>query len=681
MQSLRTRTLLAVLLPSASILPVALSGQAPTIEGVISTSIGGTLLDGDRARFQHHFQQKKDGFGGIEELRYISETKTSLFKFDGHLMPGNDEYRLHARFDQNETWYVDGGFQSYRVWYDGSGGFFAPTNTSFRLYNEELYVDRSSLWLELGWAPTDRPYVKLRLERTTREGKKGSTHQGDSNLTGVYGTRSIIPTFLELDETRDIVRLDAGHETEKQDWKVGLRYDRSELNNARKTRRRAFETTADRTVTTRDQTVTDMFSGHAYTERRFSEKFSMSTGGLVSTLDTNLEGSRIYAASGYDGVFDPAYARRQQRDEGYYNLGGGSQLKQYVFNVNLVYLPAKNWFVRTSARFEDLRLDNVAHFVESNIQANLTPLLEDIEAESKKEWNEFSENVEVRYTGMTNWAHTFRAEWSQGAGDLEELRLLEHTGAATVTRVTDYSRDTQKYSFTSNWYAKPGLTFAGQYYYKVRINDLDAVRDSTPAAGADRYPAYITDQDFDTHDFNVRVTWRPASMLSLVTRYDYQKSTIVSSEAGLGEVRSSKATTHIISQNVTWNPTARLYFVGNVNKVWDQIATPAVGYILNGDNNYLNASLSAGYALGKVTDVFADYSHYRADNFVNNYAISLPYGAEEKRNVVSVTWVRRHSERLIYTLKYSFASNRDVTSGNRDNYDAHMLYGKVQYHF
>jgi hypothetical protein len=682
MLSLRSSALLAAALaPSALTAQVASKASAPTIEGVVSVAAGATLLDGDRPAFQHHFNQKKDGYGGFEELRYKRETKTSVFQIDGRLMPGNDEYALHLRFDQNETWYVDGGYDSYRIWYDGSGGYFRPTNTSFRLYDEGLYIDRSKLWLELGWAPADKPYFKLRAERSTREGQKGSTHWGDTNLTSVYSTRNIVPTYLDIDEVRDVVTFDAGHETDNQQWKVGVRYDHSELDNKKNTRRRPLETTADRFVTTKDETVTDIFSAHAFTERRFSEKLSMSTGGIITSLDTNLEGSRIYGASGYDPVFDPAYSRRQARDEGYLELGGGSQMKQYVFNLNLVYLPAKNWNVRTAFRFEDMRVDNVSTFIESNIATNLSAVLEEIEAESERKWDEFTESVEIKYTGMPNWTYNWRAEWTQGTGDLDELRLIEETNTTTISRLTDYTRDTQKYSFTSNWYARPGLTFSAQYYFKVRLNDYDAVRDSTPGGSADRYPAYIVDQDFETNDFNVRMTWRPASNVSLVTRYDYQKSNIISTEAGLFEVTSSKATTHIISQNVTWNPTARLYIVGNVNKVWDQVATPAYMYVLNGDNNYLNASLAAGYALGKVTDIYADYTYYKADNFADNSATSLPYGADEKRNVLSVTWVRRQNENLIYTLKYSFASNRDVTSGNRNNYDAHVLYGKVQYRF
>ena len=67
----------------------------------------------------------------------------------------------------------------------------------------------------------------------------------------------------------------------------------------------------------------------------------------------------------------------------------------------------------------------------------------------------------------------------------------------------------------ANWYARPGLTFAAQYYFKLRINDYDAVRDNTPntLTSGDRYPGYITDQDFETNDLNFRVTWRARSAL------------------------------------------------------------------------------------------------------------------------------------------------------------------------
>ena len=279
----------------------------------------------------------------------------------------------------------------------------------------------------------------------------------------------------------------------------------------------------------------------------WAEKLTLSAGGLITDLDTNLAGSRIYGQS-YDPVFDPAYLRRQQRDEGFYDLTGHGEMKQTVLNLNAVYLPRKNWSVRPSIRFENLHQETMSEFIETNIGGGpaFAAIIEEVEGEQKKKWNEFSEALEVRYTGRPNWTYSLEGEWVQGEGDVDEQRHL-HTGVLTVDRDNDYTRTSQKYSAKANWYAKPGLTLAFQYYYKVNVNDYDAVRDNTPPGTADRYPAYITDQDFETNDVNVRVSWRPMSLLGFVTRYDFQRSRIVSNEAGLSKVESSEITATALS--------------------------------------------------------------------------------------------------------------------------------------
>ncbi|HEY0946374.1 MAG TPA: hypothetical protein VGD81_13945 [Opitutaceae bacterium] len=652
-----------------------------TIEGVFAVGGGGFLQSGNRANFQSDLQHRKDGFGGIEEFRLTKElSKDTIFTLDARALYGDEDYLFDARIVKEEVGYLTFGYQQFRVWYDGTGGYFPPTNTIIHLNNEDLYVDRGSFWFEAATTRADRPNLKIRYEHQFREGKKGSTIQGDYNVP-VFGTRSFVPSLYKLDETRDIVTVDLSREAEDYQWVVGARYDRSELDNQRRTNRQPGAA-ADRKVTSKDQTVTDMFSAHAYTERKFGEKFTFSTGGMITTLDTNLEGSRIYG-QGYDPVYDPAYFRRQQRDEGFYDLGGGSQMKQYVFNANLVYQPAKHWTIRPALRFESTRTDTLAHFIETNVGAGpaFVSVGEELEADSDKDWTEFTESVEVRYTGIANWTHSLKAEWLQGDGELSE-EIAEHTGVIDLDRDTDITRLTQKYAYTANWYARPGLSLAGQYYYKVRVNDNDNVRDSTVST-ADRYPAYITDQDFETHDFNVRLSWRPASLVSLVTRYDYQNSTILSQEAGLGPVESSDYTSHIIAQSVTVNPIPRLYVTASANVTFDQVATPAIdtGIVKNGDNNYFNASLGAGYALSDRDDLYADYYRYQADNYINNSAVSMPYGADEEQDVATLTWVRRQSEHLIYTFKYTYANFTDRAAGGSRDYEAHGLYGKVQYRF
>ncbi len=676
MTILRSRALWAALL-----LPAAVTAATITTEGTLSVAGGGAFLDGDRPAFQQATQHRKTGYGGIEQFRLTRESKDSTLRFEARLMPGDDDYGLALRFEKPEKFHLDAGFEQFRVWYDGSAGLFRPTGTEFTLYNEDLSLIRSKAWLELGAYTANQTLLRLRYERRERDGTKGSTHWADSNLVGTFGTRGIVPTFLEIDEVTNTFTADVGNES-KEDvkWGLGARYSETRLNNRRNARRRPFET-ADRIVTTKDQTKSDMFAAHGFYERNVHEQLTISAGAMITDLDTAIAGSRIYGQT-YDPVFDPAYLRRQQRDEGYYHLTGHAEMKQTVLNLNAVYLPKKNWAIRSSLRFENLHQETMSEFMETNIGAGpaFAAIIEEVEGEQKKKWNEWAESLEFRYTGKPNWTFNAEGTWIQGSGNVEEERLL-HTGVLTIDRKNDYNRTSQKYSTRANWYAKPGLTLAAQYYYKVNVNDYDATRDNTLPGTADRYPAYITDQDFSTHDFNFRVSWRPVSPLTCVTRYDFQRSRIVSQEAGLEKVESSELTSHIISESVTWTPMGRLYLNASVNVTWDQLATPAYRFVQNSDNNYVTGSFGGGYALAKKDDLYLDCSVFRARNFVDNSALSLPYGADRKQQATYLTWVRRQNENLIYTLKYGYVTNRDGTWAGRNDFDAHVVYAKVQHRF
>jgi hypothetical protein len=671
MQRFCSRALWAVLL-----LPAALNAE---VSGTVAIGGGGALLDGDRPSFQQALQQKKDGFGGLESLRVVREDDETIFTFNARVLSGNDDYKLNLRLEKPEAYYLDAGLEQFRVWYDGSGGRYLPTGLAFQLFDEDLSLTRSRLWFEAGVYLPGETLLRLRYDRFVRDGTKNTTSWGDSNRTPV-GARSIVPAFYDIMETKQVFAADLSNNS-KEDvkWKVGARYSETELDNKRNMRRRPLET-ADRIVTSKDATKTDLFSAHGFYQRLVNQQLTISAGALVTELDSNLAGSRIYGQT-YDPVYNPTFLRRQQRDEGFYNLTGSGDLKQTVLNLNAVYVPRKDWSIRPSIRYENLHQETMADFIETNIGAGpaFAAIIEHAETESKKKWDEFSEALEIRYTGKPNWTFNVEGLWVQGSGNLQEEFYVH--GAKRIDRENDNERTTQKYSTKANWYAKPGLSFAAQYYYKTNSNDYDAIRDNTPPGTADRYPAFITDQDFKTHDFNVRASWKPMSNLSLVTRYDYQRSRIVSNEAGLNPAESSELTSHILSESVTWTPTARLYLSANVNLTWDQLATPAYRFVYNSDNNYVNGTLSAGYALAEKDDVFLDYSYFRADNFTDHSLVTLPYAADQKQNAVYLTWVRKQTDHLVYTVRYGYATKRDITWGGLNDFDAHLLYARVQYHF
>ena len=85
--------------------------------------------------------------------------------------------------------------------------------------------------------------------------------------------------------------------------------------------------------------------------------------------------------------------------------------------------------------------------------------------------------------------------------------------------------------------------------------------------------------------------------------------------------------------------------------------------------------------LGKITDLYLDLNHYRADNYTDNSDVTLPLNAGQTMQSGFLTWVRRQNDRLIYTAKYGYALNRDGTFAGLNDYTAHIFYGKVQYKF
>src|SRR5262249_34723761 len=219
----------------------------------------------------------------------------------------------------------------------------------------------------------------------------------------------------------------------------------------------------------------------------------------------------------------------------------------------------------------------------------------------------------------------------------------------------------QRYIVNASWYARPGLTLAAQYNYRLKIANYHHLRDSTSnsSRSPDRYPAYIIDQDIESHDGNVRLSWRPKSMLSFVTRYAYQRAFVTSTMDQLPEIQNGRLTRHVITQTGTWNPTARLYLTGALNLTYDQLVVPPHRFTMHSDNNYISGSLGAGYAVGKVTDLFLDANYYRADDYTDNPAVTLPLNAGQKLQSAFLTWVRRQNDRLIYTARYGYATSRD----------------------
>lgn len=669
----------------------------------ITFGLGHYFTHGDEAQFKYRRQSRDGTFGGIEDFHYERPIdKQGLFEIDGRGIFDNSDYELKVGLKHPEKGYVRAGYREFRSWYDGSGGFSKGSNAWVSLYNEELHLDRGEAWIEAGLTLPDIPIISLRYSYQFRDGKKDSTSWGDYNLrtplAGAAITRGIAPSFWDLDEKRHIVQGDVKHTIGNTEAGLGLRYEVSDNDNSRNMRRRPLEPAADRYLTQKDGVRTDLFNAHASSETRFNDKTLFTVGYSFTTLDTDISGSRIYGPN-YDAVYDPNFSRRQARDEGFFDLTGGSRLDQHVANLNLMYNPLEYLAVIPSVRIEEQSQTGVASFTETAVGAGagLPTVEEDLSNRKSREFIDLTESLEVRYTGLKKWSLYARGEFLQGQGTLREREREAPSGPVDLFRDTDLNRTIQKYVVGANWYPHRKLNLAGQYYYKLRQNDYDHNRDTAafaPPLTNDFYPAFIRQQDFDTHDFNVRVTWRALGSLTLVSRYDYQLSTIDTqgdtdfAGARLQSVESAEMISHIFSQSASWTPLARLFLQGSISYVLDSTDTPANniggaarGVVQTMRNDYWNASAMVGFVLNDATDLQTQYYYYRADNYQDNSAFGQPYGSGASEHGVTATLIHKFSRNLLGKLTYGFFTYDDETSGHHNDYTAHLVYSSLQYRF
>lgn len=694
----------ALMLASLSLLglPGLLSAAAPkepVYENYIDIASGYTLQSGDRANFQKALQVNKKGYGGIEDL-FITQSlnDTTTLTLRGHALAGNEDYLLDLALTKDEVGYLKFGYKSFRTWYDGSGGYFPRTGSLISLYDESLYVDRGNLWLEAASTRENALNVLFRYDLLTREGTKDSTSWFDTGLPlGSAQTRYIVPTYLKFDEKRHILSATVSSDQEKTDWSLGLRYDKGDYSNGKYARRRPFETGQDRYVTSKEGQDYDLFQIRGSYLTQITEQIKLTTAVARTKIDTILSGSRV-VGMGYDADYSSTYANRQQRDEGFFGLLPGnqlgeSQMTQSIATLNALYAPTETLRITPGFRFEKTEWNNRIDFEETNFGGapSFAPINDEVEADSEKAWKTYAASLDTRYTGFKNLSLNFKADWSKSDGELQEERILEPgtpLQVISIDRDTEMERAVQKYALTANWYLRPGATLAVQYYHKARQNDYRAVRDNTIST-SDRYPAYVANQDLETDDFNIRVSWRFSPTLRTVTRYDYQKNTIKSQDVGLAPAPSMISKQHILSESITWQPKPRWYLQGSVNYVYDTLMTPAVtltglagGLVKNSDANYLNFTASSGYAIDEASDVLVDYSLYEAlGNYVDNSALTVPYGTDSQTQMASIGWVRRLDRRTTLTLKYTYAKNEDAATGYTANYEANLFYAKLQYRF
>jgi hypothetical protein len=679
----------------------------------IELGIGGVITSGDRAQFeQEHRLPGNQAYGGIQDLHYEQPVgKNGLFSVDGHAIWDTNDYDIQLQLSQPDLGYIKAGFSEFRSWYDGNGGFL-PTQggTWFAPAIPEMHIDRGEAWVELGLRLPDWPEITFRYSHEFRQGQKDSTIWGDTTLTGltVNPTRKIIPSFRDIDETRDIFAFDASKTFGNTDVLLGMRYEHTDNDDSLNMERGAGQLPPtvpppgqQRFVTQKQNDSVDLFSGHGITETRFSDSLWFTAGYSYTTLQNDLSGTRIFGTN-FDSAFGQPVPTLNSRDHAFIDLAGTAQDKEHLFNANLFWMPREDLVALVGFRYTHQNLDTESTFLDEEPVPNTPPFnplnpkggfhfgppIPTSGAENAN-YDRFAERLELRYTGIANWLFYFEGEWEEEWGHVDEFQTND---LIEPSLDKDTNALQQKYTVGANWYPLMNLSLSGQYYHKIASYNEDIISAQFPR---------LLDQDWNTDDVNVRITFRPkipASLgtLALVTRYDFDRTSIdgqwavFSDGEVLAELQTGLITQHVITESINWNPLARFYLQANFSYTFNQTDTPANNISLtpltsptvtNFRNDYWTVTSGAGYIIDNKTDLYADYSFYSANDHFKNAIVAVPYGEGATEHTVSATITRQLTKRIRLQLRYGYYNYRDDTFGGHNNYRAHAIYSSMQFRF
>ena len=662
-------------------------GGTKSYDNWVELGAGDLFTSGSQAQAQQRYQLSNDPFGGISDL-HLQKTvaKNTTLSLDGHALFDQNDYKFILGLQRDEFGYIRASVTDYRTWYNGAGGYYPPTGMQYRLRNDDLWLDRGEFSVEAGLTPKDLPSVIFKYTHSYRSGDKSSTIWGPVHPDLVNTptvVRGVVPSLYTINEKVDSYALDVTHHIKTTDFGAGVRYETANLAD---TRLESFfpGEPPQRDVTDKQGTAYDMLNAHAFSETWIKKNLFFSAGYSFANLNDTFTGSRIYGDD-----FGVAYSPDPFNGLGYTSLHGGAHEQTHVGNVNLMTMPVKNLTIVPSLRVESdtWNANSSGIGTEGNDTAAFS-------GNGNGEKLDVRERLDMRYTGVTNWVFSCAGEWTEGSGNLYQTNgLSDYTvtgfGPPPVLSLTDETRWFQKYSAGIRWYPVRRVILDAGYYYKRNEYDYNIVQDSTsniPANG-DAYPAFLVMQNFQTHDANVRLTYRPFQSVTLVSRYEYQYSTINTmpdSISGLGDVESSTMTSHIFAQNASWNPWSRLYLQAGFNYVVSETKTPASAITqaeLNSQNNYWTATFDSSVVLDNKTDLNLGYVYYQAGDYSNNSSIGLPLGAGANEQTVTASLSRRITQNLRVSLKYAYSHFNDWASGGNNNYNAQMVYSTLQYRF
>lgn len=650
-------------------------------EAPLTLSLTPTLrwisVDGHRAKFRE-IEGLKDGWaGGLErfDLREQLSPETSL-SAEGYALFGDESYQLKLALDKTDVGFVHAGFESWREFYDDTGGFapLLPTN-SFAL-NRDLQLDVGRMWIDFGLTKPDVPQVVLGYEYQFKAGDKSTLQWGPIGTLPVSDpatdAKNVYPAFKHVDEHTHVLKLDVRHELRGWEIEDNARVEFYDVTTRRQNvNQHTFGATPDSVAVVVEKYQHVSGANTLNVTKQFRDWLTVSSGWLYARLDG--DGSFNQSTLDGSGAFifgDQWIANRitMKRESQVVSLAGAAgPWSGFTLSVGA----QGEWTRQESVGGEDLRIGDPGVPVLFSDASMVTGNLDSRSAR---------ENALLRFTKIP-----FTVVTAEGRLQQESLARFEERpdGNDPFTRDTDADISAQEYRVGFNSSPWSRLSFGASFKHRARRTDYTHLEIFHPVGYL--YPGFLVWRDIVNDQADARLVYRIAPWLRTSFNYRWQATDFDSATRPVdggspgGSLDAANYEAHVYSVNVVATPTPRLYLSGTFSCSDSRTRTAQndAGYLAPWRGDVISVLSSATFAVTPETNLRASLAFSKSDYGQGNAQTGLPAGINYERHAVQFAVAQRFAGKVTASLGYGFYQYHEPTSGGAGDYRAHAIFASA----
>lgn len=633
-----------------------------------------TAVSGDGHKFRELEGIEPGWAGGLEHFSWRKPLgPDGSFSGEGHAIYPGDDYQLKLALQKPDVGFVHAGVETWRKYYDDSGGFapLLPTN-SFRL-NRELSLLLGHAWIDFGVALPDKPQIVLGYEYQFKQGNEATLQWGPVGTLPLFAlptdAKNVFPAAKHIDEGTHILKLDVTHDISGWELADSARVEFYHLSTKRQD---LLDSPDSETVARVNEHESHTQGANTFSvNKSLTDWLTVSGAYFYSRLDgsaslqqSTLDGPGVFAAG--DQWFGNATTLRETHSGSLATLVGPWE------GLTLSLDAQGEWTDQDVRGFSNLREGNPsAPPVFDDASRNIGNL-DSVSAR---------ENAILRYTTIP-WTVLF----AEVRLRQESLAKFENRPDPASANQFTYSvdEDIQSEEYRAGFNTSPWtrLSLGADFRHRDERTDYNRLTLSYPAGY--QYPGFFNWRDIADDQVETRLVYRATAWLKTSFNFRWQKTDFDTSTRAVdtitpgGQTESGNYEAHVYSFNAVLTPIRRLFLSSTFSYSDSRTMTlqNGVNYLAPYQGNTYTVLSSATFALNETTRLRAMYVFSKAGYGQHDLA-GLPLGMDYESHSVQAGITHRFTKNLVGDLVYGFAQYHEPSSGDVNDFTAHSIFASV----